>query len=95
MITVKRFGFAYSTTQQSSDTTVNMYWEMVNNRYINIYNKISYAYDVEWIDGCIHDAEYGIHHCQYIKNTALRSVYIQQFTFICEHLNRIKQGLTS
>lgn len=87
--------YTYSTTQTSTDRTVDTYWDMVNNRYINIHNKVSYSYSVDWINGCIQDIGYGIHHCQYIKDTAMRNAYIQQFTRIRNELNLIKEELTS
>lgn len=93
MITKQGNQYKYSTTQSSTDSTVDMYWEMVNNRYINIHNKISYAYSRDWIDGCISDIGYAISHCQYIKDTKLRKAYIQQFNRIRNELNIIKQGL--
>lgn len=94
MITKQGNQYKYSTTQSSTDSTVDMYWEMVNNRYINIHNKISYAYSPDWIDGCISDIGYAINHCQYIKDTKLREAYIQSFNLIRNNLLVIKQGLT-
>lgn len=93
MITKQGNQYKYSTTQTSSLSTVDMFWDIVNNRYINIANKVSYAYDVCWIDGCITDIEHGIHHCQYIQDTKLRKAYIQQFNCIRNELNTIKKEL--
>lgn len=94
MITKDSTGFTYTTTQTSTDSTVDMYWQMVNNRYINIVNKVRYAYSRDWIDGCISDIGYAISHCQYIKDTKLREAYIQSFNLIRNNLLVIKQGLT-
>ena len=93
MITKNSTGFTYTTTQTSTNSTVDVYWIMVNNRYINIANKVSYAYDVCWIDGCITYIEDGIHHCKYIKDHKLRKAYIQQFNRIRNELNTIKKEL--
>lgn len=87
--------YTYSTTQTSTNRTVDMYWGIVNNRYINIHNKVSYAYSADWIYGCIQDIGYGIHHCQYIKDIAMRNAYIQQFTHIRNELNKIKEEIQS
>lgn len=93
MITKQDTSYKYSTTQTSSLSTVDMYWDIVNNRYINIANKVSYAYDAYWIVGCIKDIEHGIHHCQYINDPKLRKAYIQQFNRIRNELRDIKQEL--
>ena len=95
MITMQDTRYVYSTTQTSSEPIVDMYWDIVNNRYINIANKLSYAYSIDWINDCISAIGYGIHHCKYIKDSKLRNAYIQQFNRISNELNIIKQGLTS
>lgn len=94
MIIKDSTGFTYTTTQTSTDSTVDMYWQMVNNRYINIVNKVRYACYTDWVNGCISDIAQGIHHCQYIKDAKLREAYIQSFNLIRNNLIVIKQGLT-
>lgn len=99
MITTKpnpNHGYDYSTTQTSSDSTIDTYWDIVNNRYLNIHNKVSYAYDADWIDGCISDCEWGIKHCDKpFKNTNPKLVaqYKASFQFIINELNKIKAEL--
>lgn len=98
MLTPKEFGTSYSTTQSSGDSTINVYWDIVNNRYINIHNKVRYAYDVDWIDGCIKDAEIGISYCD-LPTCSKQSLpviaqYKKQFEFIIKQLNLIKQSMT-
>lgn len=96
MLTSKGSGLGYTTTQTSGDSTIDVYWDIVNNRYINIHNKVGYAYDVDWINGCIKDAERGISYCDkpnllQTYSAKLISHYKQQFLRIIKELERIKE----
>ena len=98
MLTLKGSGLNYSTTQSSGDTTIDTYWDIVNNRYINIHNKVGYSYDVDWIDGCIKDAEWGISYCEMPQllqayNPKLVLNYKQQFLRIIKELELIKESI--
>lgn len=87
----------YSTNQSSGDSTINMYWDLVNNRYINIHSKHSYAYDAEWIDGAISDANHGIRVCDLVLKygaNRLVSNYKSSFIFVINQLELLKQGLS-
>lgn len=86
----------YSTSQTSGDDTIDMYWGIVNNRYTAISQKLSYAYDSHWVDGCIRDAQYGIKTCDLnieysncLKAKAFKSVFL----FIIKQLELIKQEM--
>ena len=90
----------YKTSQTSTDSTIDVYWALTNKRYMDIHAKHSFAYDAEWINGCIEYAEYGIIHCdiklQYPRNADtvdLINRYKSSFSFIIKKLNLIKQGL--
>lgn len=87
----------YSTKQTCNDSTIDMYWEIVNNRYRDIHNRLSFAYDKEWADGAISDAGFGIIHCDLaIKYDAnpLASKYKDSFQFIIKQLELLKQSMT-
>lgn len=87
----------YTTKQTSNVSTIDMYWEIVNNRYRDIHNKVSFAYDKEWADGAITDAEFGISHCDLelkYKDNPLASKYKDSFQFIIKQLELLKQSMT-
>ena len=86
----------YSTSQTSGDSTIDMYWDLVNNRYTAISQKLSYAYDPYWVDGCISDAEWGIKVCDIsIKhhNCPKAKAFKSVFLFIIKQLELIKQEM--
>ena len=87
----------YTTNQTSNDSTIDMYWVIVNNRYRDIHNKVSFAYDKEWADGAISDARSAIHHCDLAlkyKDNPLASKYKDSFQFIIKQLELLKQSMT-
>ena len=87
----------YTTTQTSTHSTIDMYWRMVNNRYRDIHNKVDFAYDKDWADGAITDAQYGIRHRDLTlkyKDNILISRYKAQFIHIIKQLHIIKAGLS-
>lgn len=87
----------YTTTQTSTHSTIDMYWKMVNNRYRDIHNKVDFAYNKDWIDGAITDAQYGIRHCDLelkYRDSILISRYKESFQFIIEQLELLKQLMT-
>ena len=87
----------YTTTQTSTDSTIDMYWKMVNNHYRDIHNKVDFAYNKDWADGAISDAQYGIRHCDIklkYKDSILISRYKESFQFIIEQLELLKQSMT-
>ena len=92
----------YSTTQTSGNSTIDCYWEIVNNRYKDISNKVSFAYDIYWIDGCLSDITFGINMCDIVlrsvKNEQARGLiknYASSFKFIASKLEIIKQELSA
>ena len=91
----------YSTTQTSGDSTIDCYWQIVNNRYKDISNKVSFAYDIPWIDVCLSDIAYGVGMCDIVlrsvKNEQARGLiknYASSFKFIASKLELIKQELS-
>ena len=87
----------YTTTQTSTDSTIDMYWKIVNNRYRDIHNKVGFAYDKYWADGAISDAQYGIRHCDLelkYKDSILISRYKAQFIHIIKQFELLKQSMT-
>ena len=88
----------YTTTQTSTDSSIDMYWKMVNNRYRDIHNKVDFAYDKDWADGAISDAQYGIRNCDLelkYKDSILISRYKAQFIYIIKQLELLKQSMTN
>lgn len=87
----------FSTKQTSNDSTIDMYWHMVNNRYRDIHNRKSFAYDIVWVNGAISDANYGVLHCDRAltyKDSLLISRYKESFQFIIKQLELLKQSMT-
>ena len=87
----------YTTTQTSTDSTIDMYWKMVNNHYRDIHNKVQYAYTISWVDGAITYAQYGIRHCDLelkYKDSILIARYKAQFIHIIKQLELLKQSMT-
>ena len=91
----------YSTTQTSGNSTIDCYWEIVNNRYRDISNKMSFAYDISWIECCLSHISYGVGMCdivlRYAKNEQARGLiknYASSFKFIASKLELIKQELS-
>ena len=87
----------YTTTQTSTNSTIDMYWKIVNNRYRDIHNKVGFAYDKYWADDAISDAQYGIRHCDLelkYKDSILISRYKAQFIHIIKQLELLKQSMT-
>lgn len=86
----------YSTSQTSGDHTIDMYWDLVNNRYTAITQKLPYAYDRSWVDGCISDAKYGIKTCDLsiaYNNCPKAKAFKSVFLFIIKQLELIKQEM--
>ena len=87
----------YTTKQSSGDSTIDMYWKMVNNRYRDIHNKHSFAFDKEWANGAISDAKCGIDICDIVlkrKDSVLVSRYKESFQFIIRQLELLKHSMT-
>lgn len=87
----------YTTKQTSNSSTIDMYWQMVNNRYQDIHNKHSYAFDRDWANGAIADAVCGISICDIVlkrKDSVLVSRYKESFQFIIKQLELLKQSMT-
>mgnify|MGYP003613209599 FL=1 len=102
MSTISDIMARYSTTQTSGNSTIDCYWQIVNNRYRDISNKVSFAYDIPWIDGCLSDIAYGVGMCDIVlrsvKNEQARGLiknYASSFKFIASKLELIKQELSN
>ena len=96
MITMQKGSFKYSTQQTSNDSTIDVYWNIVNDRYINIVTKQPYAYDIDWINGAIHDAICAIDICNIVlRGTTNKLVanYKDSFLLIIRHLTAIKEEI--
>lgn len=87
----------YTTKQSSGDSTIDMYWKMVNNRYRDIHNKHSFAFDRDWANGAIADAVCGIDICDIIltyRGSILVSRYRESFLLVIQELELLKHSMT-
>lgn len=87
----------YTTKQSSGDSTIDMYWQMVNNRYQDIHNKHSFAFDKEWANGAISDAKCGIDICDIVltyRGSILISRYRESFLLVIQELELLKHSMT-
>lgn len=79
----------YITNQTSGDSTVDLYWNIVNYRYLNAYN----GHDTEWnVLQAIGDAQYGIRIIDIIikpSNANILTRYKQQFIRIIKELENL------
>ena len=101
MSTISNIMVRYSTTQTSGNSSIDCIWEIVNNRYRDISNKVSFAYNIPWIEGCLSDIACGVDMCdillRYVKNEQARGLiknYASSFKFIASNLELIKQELS-